>query len=142
MGPELSTIQIHIWILTGVVGALVLWNILYKLTPSAASREAERLKRLRHAKKFTELLAGINEDLQEAPASSVYLMYKVHALLGLGRLGEAECAAWAFKKAAPQLRTSAINLIKLVIDLRSKLAQQHISEHQVQALLASNAEAQ
>jgi hypothetical protein len=123
-----------------VVGALVLGNIGYKLTPSAASREAGRLQRLYNAKKFTELLASINEGLQKAPASSVYLMFKVYALLGLGRIDEAERAAWAFKKATPERRPIAIDMIEFVTDLRSKLAQQHIPEHEVPALLVSNAD--
>ncbi|WP_329743281.1 hypothetical protein [Dyella sp. A6] len=142
MAPELSTIQIQIWVLAGVIGMLMIGNILYKFAPSSADREARRLQRLLESKQLTKLLSRVNEGLEDAPASSMYLMYKTQVLLRLGRLEEAERAAWEFKKAAPEWRTTAVNLIDFIADLRCKLEQQKIPEHDFPALLASKLDAQ
>ena len=118
MTSQLATIQVHLWVLTGVVCALILANVLCNLRRSGHSDGYQKMKELWEAGKHIELLEYANARLQRSPASPMPLMYKTMALLRLRRLDEAEATVKAFKEAAPTMRTEALSLIGTISELR------------------------
>ena len=121
MTSQLAAIQIHLWVLTGVVCLLIVANVLCNLSHAKRDDGYHKMKQLWEAKRTEELLAYTNARLQHRPASSMLLMYKAMALLRLARLDEAEVAAQAFKETSPNLHDTAVNLTNSIAELRAKL---------------------
>jgi hypothetical protein len=119
MAAQLAAMQIHLWVLTCVVGLLVLANILCNYRHARRDDGYRNMKRLWEVGKHTELLAYTSAHLQRAPASSMLLMYKAMALLALRRLDEAEIAAEALKSASPTMRHEALGLLDTIAEGRA-----------------------
>ena len=82
MASQLAAIQIHLWVLTGVVCLLIVANVLCNLRHAKRNDDYKKMKQLWEAKKDDELLAYTNTQLQRHPASSMLLMYKTMAFRG------------------------------------------------------------
>ncbi|OOG63972.1 hypothetical protein B0E46_08560 [Rhodanobacter sp. B04] len=111
--------QIHLWILTGVLGIVLLGNIACNYRNSRHNGDYQKMKSLWETRKHLELLAFTSARLQRFPASSMHLMYKTMSLLALGRLDEAEAAAETFKDAAPNMRHEALGLLGSIAEKRA-----------------------
>jgi len=118
MEAQLAAIQIHLWILTGVLGIVLLANIACNVRNSRRNGDYQKMKNLWEGSKHSELLTFTSARLQQSPASSMHLMYKTMALLALGRLDEAEAVAETFKTAAPNMRHEALGLLGSIAEKR------------------------
>ena len=122
MAAQLAAMQIHLWILTGVLGILILGNIACNYRNSRNNDNYKKMKRLWESSNHLELLAYTSARLQRTPASAMHLMYKTMALLALGRLDEAEATAETFKDAAPNMRQEALGLLDSIAAARAAKA--------------------
>jgi len=118
MAAQLAAIQIHLWILTGVLGIVLLGSIACNYWSSRPNGDYQKMKSLWETHKHLELLAFTSARLKRSPASSMHLMYKTMALLALGRLDEAEATAETFKAAAPNMRHEALGLLGSIAEKR------------------------
>ena len=119
MSSQLTVVEIHLWVLTGVVCLLAVGNILCNYRHAKRNDGYPKMKRMWEAGKHPELLAYASARLRRSPASPFPLMYKAMALLRLGRLDEAEATVKQFKEVAPTMHSEATSLLKTVSDLRA-----------------------
>lgn len=122
MAAQLAAMNIHLWILTGVLGIVILGNIACNYRNSRNNDNYKKMKRLWESRKHLELLAFTSARLQRTPANAMHLMYKTMALLALGRLDEAEAAAETFKDAAPNMRHEWLGLLDSIAEARAAKA--------------------
>jgi hypothetical protein len=117
MEDKLDLIQLHLWLVTGMIVLILISNVLCNLATTKEKRAHDRLRRLWELEKYAELHAITSKELARSPNASTYLMHHVLALVGIGRLSEAREAALKFKKVAPTLRSEAMSMIASIDDM-------------------------
>ena len=114
MANPLLSVQAHLWLLTAMLAVILVANVLCNYWRSRDDRRYQKLKRLWETEKYSELLAFTSQLLQDRPASSLPLMFRAMALLGLNRLEEAKASATKFKDASPTMRNEAVGLLEAI----------------------------
>ena len=112
MVDQLSAIQTHLWVITGIIGLILVGNILCNYWRSSEDRARQRLRTLYGTEKYTDLLDAVQVTLRDEPAEASALMYKSLALYGLGRYDECRSVAETLKQKAPLYRSEALAILE------------------------------
>lgn len=118
MASQFAALQLHLWILTGVVFVLVVANILCNYRSFRKNDDYRRMKRMAEAGKYEQLLAYVDHQLRLSPDNKFHLMYRAVALIQLARLDEAEEIAENLKTTSSAFHGEAVDLLDSIADLR------------------------
>ena len=114
MAEQLSSIQTHLWVITGLICLFILIVLCLSYALFNYKRDKRRLHKLSVTGKFSDLLAMTDRMLSSEPENNDARVYKAIALYGLDRFGEARSVANELFRSAPLSQSEALEIINAI----------------------------
>ena len=114
MADQLTSIQTHLWVITGLFGLCLVIGLSLAYALFEYKRDKRDMQKLANFGKYSELLALTKKKLTSEPENDDARVYQAIALYGLKQFDEARAVAEHLFAHAPLHNSAALDLLNAI----------------------------